>query len=857
MKAKALVVGVSCAAALAAVILLRSDGPAPVRPKSAPKAVSPMASFRVFEESRTDGLGFRGVGYSADLRAEGLTFEGGGVKASVRATRVEQGGRGLDLAPAAPSRDRFGAAVLDRGPVVEEFIFENRRVEQVVHVREPLGEGGLVVRCAIETDLGGPVTAHRRAPAAFRAPELREGGLAFADATGRDRLYYHTAVAVDASGRRCQIDPRWENGQAVLEVPASWMAAAAYPVAVDPFLQLDSSASLGGVSETFSVSDGPAIAIEGGGNPYVTWSDNSAGNFEVFMRYWNGFEWREYAGSATSGISGNTGESVNPAIALSPSGKPYIVWQDNSNGNIEVYAKRWTGVAWEAMGSSASGGGVSDNGGISQNAQIGITSVFVPFPTPKVVESAFVVWEDTSFASDILGRFFYPGDPGDNGAPAAVPSGWYDLGGSSTGFGISQTATGVSQVPSLAMDPITGQPIVAWQDSANGNYEIYVLRHSDSPPYSVTVGGTVTPGGTWDQLGTSGSGGGVSATAGLSRNPSIGVDAAGAIFVAWEEDVSAINSEIFLKRSDGVGAFAEVDGSVSVDGTNPLLAGISRTATRSTLPSVGVSVNGDAVVAWQDDFNGNPEIHVRRNFAASTTWEQVGLGLSAAAIPGEAAGSSGGISKTSTLSLAPSVKADFTGDPVVAWMDGADGNFEVFLLRFFANAPLNIQQTNTLAVAIPVGATTNQTTVNLIATVFTETFVPAATVRLEFEVRLTNSAFSGVDEIYTTTLQPGDTVVTKPITGLVNGSYKWRVRTVDNRGRASSWQSFGGNDDESDVDFVVNTGAVPPSSGGGGPVVIGGSSNEEKDKCGLTGLEAVLALGALAFVRRRRLTRRG
>jgi hypothetical protein len=80
---------------------------------------------------------------------------------------------------------------------------------------------------------------------------------------------------------------------------------------------------------------------------------------------------------------------------------------------------------------------------------------------------------------------------------------------------------------------------------------------------------------------------------------------------------------------------------------------------------------------------------------------------------------------------------------------------------------------------------------------------------------------------------------------------------VDNLGRASSWQSFGGNDDESDVDFVVNTGAVPPSSGGGGPVVIGGSSNEEKDKCGLTGLEAVLALGALAFVRRRRLTRRG
>ncbi len=859
MKAKALVVGVSCAAALAAAVLLRWDPPgksqpeAPSRPMAKPDPA--LASYRVFEENRTDGLGFRGVGYQADLGASGLAFRGGDVTAKVRASSVEQGGTALDLAPAAPVRQRFGAAVIDRGAVVEEFLFENRRVEQIVHVRERLGEGALVVRCAIETDLGGPVTAHRRSDAGFTAPELREGGLAFADPSGRNRLYYHTAVAIDAAGRRCPIDPRWENGQAVLEVPASWMAAAAYPVAVDPFLQLDNSATGGGISDTASVSDGPALAIEGGGNPYVAWSDNSSGQFTIFVRFWNGFEWRELAGSATAGISSGSGQSVNPSIALSPTGKPYVAWQDTNSGNVEIYFKRWTGTSWEELDGSASGGGVSDNGGVSQNPQVGVTSVNVPFPAPGTVEEVpIIVWEDTSFASDILCRVFYPGDPGDStGMPPIDPvlAGWYDLHGTNGSLGVSGTLAGVSQAPSLGFSP-TGEPVVAWHDSSSGNFEIYVARHDDPPPYDVLnvgVGAAISQTGTWSGISGSNAGGGVSGTAGLSLNPSLAVDNAGAVFAAWQEDVSATNTEIFLERSDGAAAFADLDGSTAMDGTNPLLFGVSRTLTRSTNPSVGVSLTGAAVVAWQDEFNGNSEIHARRNFPASTAWEQIGAALSAGAIPGEPAGSAGGISNTTNLSLAPACKVDSGGDPIVAWMDGANGKFEVFLLRFFANAPLSLNQTTTTAITIPVGATTSQTQVNLVGTVFTETLVPLPTVRLEVEVRPVGAAFTGVDDIFTSSLQAGGTVVTIPITGLSNGSYKWRARTVDDVGRASSWQSFGGNEDAGDVDFVVDTGAAPPGSTG--PVVTGGASTEKKDKCGLTGLEALLALGVLCLTRKR------
>lgn len=48
-------------------------------------------------------------------------------------------------------------------------------------------------------------------------------------------------------------------------------------------------------------------------------------------------------------------------MAITPDGTPYVAWRDTS-GDWEIYVRRWNGSSWEEVGtSSASGGGVSDN----------------------------------------------------------------------------------------------------------------------------------------------------------------------------------------------------------------------------------------------------------------------------------------------------------------------------------------------------------------------------------------------------------------------------------------------------------------------------------------------------------------
>jgi hypothetical protein len=107
------------------------------------------------------------------------------------------------------------------------------------------------------------------------------------------------------------------------------------------------------------------------------------------VRRWNGSAWEEVgAGSASGGgISNNSGDSKYPALAVAPDGTPYIAWDDTSDGDAEIYVRRWNGSAWEEVGTgSSSDGGISDNSGDSRRASVAIT----PGGTP------YVTWDDTT-----------------------------------------------------------------------------------------------------------------------------------------------------------------------------------------------------------------------------------------------------------------------------------------------------------------------------------------------------------------------------------------------------------------------------------------------------------------------------
>jgi hypothetical protein len=117
--------------------------------------------------------------------------------------------------------------------------------------------------------------------------------------------------------------------------------------------------------------------------------------------------------------------------------------------------------------------------------------------------------------------------------------------------------------------------------------------------------------------------------------------------------------------------------------------------------------------------------------------------------------------------------------------------------------------------------------------------VPGTQVQLEVEIRPIMQGFSGSPTHIGTLVSSGATSIVTA--ALPFDTYHWRARTTTAANTSSSWVSFGTNAD-GQIDFRLFIAPAPADA-------------EDKDKCGLLGLEAVLLVAAAAALRRRRRTR--
>ncbi|HZE99504.1 MAG TPA: hypothetical protein VE981_21040, partial [Planctomycetota bacterium] len=461
--------------------------------KEVPRMDRAAASFRVFENGIVDGMDFRGAQYHARISNTEVRFGTEEGSLLLGNPRIEQGAVTVAGTEPAFTHPAFGTARLERGAFSEEYVFENRRMEQLFHIPAPLGRGALKVSVPLQTSFASVVETRAPNSGTFDAAEFRDGGVAVLDTAGNLKFTCASAVAWDSGKNRITLSPRYEGGRIVMDVPESFMAKAVFPIVIDPWFGSSGSNAAGGLSGTAKTSDRPSMK-----DNLVAWADSSSGNFEIYARLWTGSGFSDLGGSSTGGgISATPGDSLNPCVASNGSGNPTIAWEEHTGAGVAIFLKQFprvaTGGQWAGLGESATNLGISQNFASNRRPAVGLLQAVVPGivtinPTngqPISSPATFpivpvVAWD----SGQIYVSAFYPGAPAIppvGAAPGlpAVPAGWYQLGKAG---GINVTSTfnanlfiGFGQNSSLVVDGLN-QVTVAWDGVLGNNVEIQASR---------------------------------------------------------------------------------------------------------------------------------------------------------------------------------------------------------------------------------------------------------------------------------------------------------------------------------------------------------------------------------------------
>jgi hypothetical protein len=238
--------------------------------------------------------------------------------------------------------------------------------------------------------------------------------------------------------------------------------------------------------------------------------------------------------------------------------------------------------------------------------------------TPQVaVDSAgniYVVWEDdTDTNSNILFS-----RSTDGGATFSTPE------------SLSQTS-GLSFNPRIAVDTQGGINVV-WEDDSPGNLDVFFSRSTD--------GGT-----------TFSSPINLSTDAADSASPQVAADAAGNIFVVWENDTPSSLGILFSRSTNGGLSF-----------TAP--AFLSTNMGGSVSPQMLVDLGGNIDVVWEDDSVGTADISYSRSANS-------GLSFS---VPKS-------LSRNVGNSFNAHIAVDLGGHINVVWENDSPGNFDIFYSR--------------------------------------------------------------------------------------------------------------------------------------------------------------------------------
>jgi hypothetical protein len=359
----------------------------------------------------------------------------------------------------------------------------------------------------------------------------------------------------------------------------------------------------------------PSIAVDSSGNAYCVWGDWRNSNWDVYFTKSidGGNLWVTPDVMVNSGL----GNQTYPSIAVGSTGIIYVVWEDDRNGDKDIYFAK-----------SLDGGLNWSNPNVRVNFDtLGRGSPNMSQVAPEIAVDSngiiYVVWQDDRWGDDDI--FF-----------AKSTDGGLNWGMENTRVNSDAAPSPDQKNPTMTLDS-SGTIYVAWGEGSGSFNDIFFSKSVDgganwSDPY-IRVSIDVS---TADRA-----------------NPTIGVDSNGDIFIAWQDNRNG-NYDIYFARS--------LDG--GDNWSNPNIRVDYSTSGLQYTPSIAVSDSGTIYLTWQDSRNIDLDIYFAYSIDKGLNWIE--------------SNSSVNDDNLGKVQRYPDVAVGPTGPVYVVWQDARNTVNEIF-----------------------------------------------------------------------------------------------------------------------------------------------------------------------------------
>ena len=317
----------------------------------------------------------------------------------------------------------------------------------------------------------------------------------------------------------------------------------------------------------------PVVASAPFGTLYAAWEDNRNGDYDIYFS-------RSTDGGLTWGPDvkvnddAGTADQREATIAVSDAGIVYLSWEDFRNGaRADVYFSR------------------SNDGGVtwSENVKINDDSDSADHVNPTLAAGSsgriYLVWQDNRRSGSADFDVYFARSP--DGGTTWLPNVELDV----------HSGAAASNWPAIATGP-SQQVYVAWHDSRRGNWDIYFTRSTNE-------------GGTWDANVRLNDDSG----AADQFMPALAVGPDGTVYATWQDyRRNSSSPDIYLSRSLSEGASWQANTLVN-DDVIP---------TQHIWSAVAALRDGSTIVAWQDQRDGDDNIYAAGSTDEGITWSANG-----------------------------------------------------------------------------------------------------------------------------------------------------------------------------------------------------------------------------------------